>query len=54
MAKRAKPEEIIAKLREAGLQLSPGDVARKAVRPFGVSEQAYYRWQREYGSLQVF
>jgi putative transposase len=53
MAKRAKPEEIIAKLREVEVRLSQGESVGKAAKAIGVTEQTYYRWRKEYGGLQV-
>lgn len=53
MGKRAKPEEIIAKLREVKVRLSQGETTGQAVRSIGVTEQTYYRWRKEYGGLQV-
>ncbi len=53
MAKRAKPEEIIAKLREVDVRLSRGETTGQAVRAIGVTEQTYYRWRREYGGMGV-
>jgi putative transposase len=53
MAKRAKPEEIIAKLREVEVRLSRGETVGQAVRSIGVTEQTYYRWRREYGGMGV-
>ena len=53
MGKRAKPEEIIAKLREVEVRLSKGETTGQAVRAIGVTEQTYYRWRKEYGGLQV-
>ena len=53
MGKRAKPEEIIAKLREVEVRLSRGETTEQAVRAIGVTEQTYYRWRKEYGGLQV-
>ena len=53
MAKRSKPEEIIAKLREVEVRLSQGESVGKAVKSIGVTEQTYYRWRKEYGGLQV-
>lgn len=53
MGKRAKPEEIIAKLREVEVRLSRGENAATAARAIGVTEQTYYRWRKEYGGLQV-
>ena len=51
--KRYKPEEIIAKLREAEVLLSQGQTAGQAVRSVGITEQTYYRWRKEYGGLKV-
>ena len=53
MGKRAKPEEIIAKLREAEVRLSRGETTGHAVRAIGITEQTYYRWRREYGGMGV-
>ena len=53
MAKRAKPEEIIAKLREVEVRLSQGESVGMAAKSIGVTEQTYYRWRKEYGGLQV-
>jgi transposase-like protein len=53
MGKRAKPEEIIAKLREVEVRLSQGETIGYAARAIGVSEQSYYRWRKEYGGLQI-
>ena len=47
MARRAKPEEIIAKLREDEVRLSRGEATGQAVRAIGVTEKTYYRWRRE-------
>lgn len=53
MGKRAKPEEIIAKLREVEVRLARGETAAAAARAVGVTERSYYRWRKEYGGLQV-
>ena len=53
MGKRAKPEEIIANLREVEVRLSQGETIGHAARAIGVSEQSYYRWRKEYGGLQI-
>ena len=53
MGKRAKPEEIIAKLREVEVRLSQGETIAHAVRAIGVTEQTFYRWRKEYGGLRV-
>ena len=53
MAKRARPEEIIAKLREVEVRLSRGETTGQAVRAIGVTEQTCYRWRHEYGGMGV-
>lgn len=53
MGKRAKPEEIIAKLREVEVRLSRGETTGHAVRAIGITEQTYYRWRKEYGGMGV-
>ncbi len=53
MGKKAKPEEIIAKLREVEVRLARGETAASAARAVGVTEQTDYRWRKEYGGLQV-
>ena len=49
--KRYSPEEIIHKLREAEVLLSQDQTVQQAVRQFGISEQTYYRWRKEYGGM---
>ena len=44
MGKRAKPEEVIAKLREIEIRLARRETAAAAARAVGVTEQSYYRW----------
>ena len=53
MAKRAKPEESIGKLREVEVRLSQGETIGKVVKLIGMTEQTYYQWRKEYGGLQV-
>jgi len=48
-----KPEQIIAKLREAEVLLSNGQSVEMAARQIGVTEQTYYRWRKEYGGMKV-
>jgi len=51
--KRHTVEEIVRKLREAQADLAGGlDVAR-VCQKLGVSEQTYYRWQKEYGGIKA-
>jgi transposase-like protein len=52
MAKKHKPEEIVAKLRQVDVLTSQGTPIADAVRSFGVTEVTYYRWRNEYGGLK--
>ncbi|PLX43039.1 MAG: IS3 family transposase, partial [Deltaproteobacteria bacterium] len=51
--KRYRPEEIIAKLREADVLLAQGNKVPEVARHLGVTEQTYYRWRKEYGGMKV-
>jgi len=51
--KKYKPEEIVAKLRQADVLISQGKSTPDAVRQIGVTEVTYYRWRREYGGLKT-
>jgi transposase-like protein len=51
--KRFSPEQIIAKLREAEVELAKGQKIGPICRKLAISEQTYYRWRREYGGLRV-
>ena len=51
--KRFTAEQIIIKLREAEVGLAQGQRVGQVCRTIGVSEQTYYRWQKEYGGLRL-
>ena len=51
--KRYTPEQIVAKLRQAEVELAKGQAAGLVCKKLGISEQSYYRWRREYGGLTV-
>ncbi len=51
--KRARPEQIIAKLREAEVLVAQGMTIAQAAKQIGATEQTYYRWRREYGGLKT-
>lgn len=51
--KRYTVEQIIAKLREAEIELAQGAKTPEACRKLGISENTYYRWRKEYGGMQV-
>jgi len=51
--KRYTPEQIVAKIREADVELAKGQTTPQVCKKLGVSEQTYYRWRREYGGLRL-
>ena len=53
--RKRSPEEIVAKLREAGVLLAQGKKVDEVCRSIGVgaTEQTYQRWRREYGGFKV-
>jgi len=51
--KRYTTEQIIGHLREAEVRLGQGQTVGTICRGFGVTEQTYYRWRREYGGLKL-
>ena len=54
MAKqRHTPDQIIAKLRQAEVELAKGAKVPAVVRQLGITEQTYYRWRKEYGGLRT-
>ena len=52
MAKKHKPEEIVAKLRQVDVLTSQGTPIADAIGTIGVTEVTYYRWRNEYGGLK--
>jgi transposase len=50
--KRYRPEEIIAKLRQADVLLGEGKKVPEVVKALAIHEVTYYRWRKEYGGLQ--
>jgi putative transposase len=54
MAKRRyRPEEIIAKLREAEVLLAEGMKVPDVVKALGIHEITYYRWRKEFGGMKI-
>ena len=51
--KRLTSEPIIIQLREAEVELAKGQSTAEVCRKLGITEQTYYRWRKEYGSLRV-
>ena len=46
--KRARPEDIITKLRQVEVLMGQGMSRLDAIRQIGVVEQTYYRWRKRY------
>ena len=51
--KRHKPEDVVAKLRQADVLMAQGQSVADAVRALGVTEVTYYRWRKEFGGLKT-
>ena len=51
--KRFTPEQIIGILREAEVRLAQGEKVKGICRSFGITEQTYYRWRKDYGGMKV-
>ena len=51
--KRHTTEQIIPKLREAEVLLAQGVTVGEVCKKLAITEQTYYRWRKEYGSLRV-
>jgi transposase-like protein len=51
MKKRHSAEQIVAKLRQADVELGKGLKVPEVCKQLGISEQTYYRWRTKYGGL---
>ena len=51
MKKRHSAEQIVAKLRQADVQLGKGAKVPEVCKQLGISEQTYYRWRQKYGGM---
>lgn len=52
-SKRYKPEQIVAMLREAEVELAKGQSIMAVAKKLGITDQTYYRWRKEYGGMKV-
>ncbi len=50
--KRHRPEQIIAKLREADAMLAGGASVGQVLQALGVSEATLNRWRNQYGGMK--
>ena len=51
-SKRLTPEQIVARLRDAGEDAGAGATIPAGAKLLGVSEQTFYRWRSKYGALK--
>jgi putative transposase len=51
MKKRFTPEQIVAKLRQADVDLGKGLKVPEVCKQLGISQQTYYRWRTKYGGM---
>ncbi len=51
MKKRLMPEQIVAKLRQADIELGKGQKVPEVCKQLGISQQTYYRWRTKYGGV---
>jgi transposase-like protein len=51
MKKRYSVEQIVAKLRQADVELGKGLRVPEVCRELGIGEQTYYRWRQKYGGM---
>ena len=49
--KKHTPEQIVAKLRQADVELGKGLSVKEVCRKIEVTEQTYYRWRQKYGGM---
>ena len=49
--KKHSGQEIVAKLRQADVDLGKGLTVPEVCRKIGVTEQTYYRWRQKYGGM---
>jgi len=50
---RHTAEQIVAKLRQAEVELTKGQSIAQVSKHLGITEQTYYRWRKEYGGLRL-
>lgn len=51
--KRHKPEQIIAKLRQAEIMMGQGKTLEETCRAIAVTTNTYYRWKEQYGGMKI-
>jgi putative transposase len=51
--KKHTPEQVVNLLRQIEVAVANGKTTAVACKEAEITEQAYYRWRKEYGGLQV-
>lgn len=51
--KRFTVEQIVQRLRDAEVELAKGQTIGQVCKQLGITDQTYYRWRKEYGSLKM-
>lgn len=51
--KKHRPEQIVAKLRDADVILNAGKDVAAVLQSLGVSEATYHRWRKQYGGMKA-
>ena len=51
MKKRHSAEQIVAKLRQADVDLGKGLTVPEVCKQLGISQPTYYRWRTKYGGM---
>ena len=51
--KRHSPEQIVTKLRQIDVLVAQGRTIGQACKEAEITDQSYYRWRNEYGSLEI-
>ena len=51
--KKHSPEQVVNLLRQVEVAIANGKTTSLACKEAEITEQAYYRWRKEYGGLQV-
>ena len=51
MKKRHSVEQIVAKLRQADVDLGKGLTVPEVCKQLDISQQTYYRWRTKYGGM---
>ena len=49
--KRFTPDQIVAKLRQADVELGKGKTVKEVCRLIEITDQTYYRWRQKYGGM---